>query len=463
MTLRLLFVRVSSSTSVTALLALAAVGCDGSAQPPTDPPEQTCPSIDGAGTRHARDVTTDEVWRAEDGPHHVDASVVVRDGATLRIEPCAELRFAAGASLDVGAHHAGERARLVAVGEAARPIRMLRASADPWSSLAVFAPSSATLAHVTIDGAGSDAFREHASVWIAGDGAAPSEGQLELDELTVTGSAGHGVVAIDAGGFVAGSRALVVHGAGAEQPGSHPVVVGQHALASLPDGDLTGNARDEVWVREDLANGYVGLQHDVRMPKLSVPYRIGSEDGEPMRIGSNAPSGFATLTIDPGVELRFHPGVALRVLATGELGPRGAIRALGTPDAPVVFTSASDAPSPGDWPGLYFEAPVSDSNELAHVEIAFAGGYCSCSLVSCSPVETYDAAIVIDGEAPARGFLRDALVRDSAGHGVLRSWLDAADVDFLESNRFERVAGCAQTSPMLSEVVCPSDEHACDR
>lgn len=95
--------------------------------------------------------------------------------------------------------------------------------------------------------------------------------------------------------------------------------------------------------------------------------------------------------------------------------------------------------------------------------IAFAGGYCSCSLASCSPVGSYDAAIVFDGAAPARAFMRDTTIRDSAGHGIVRSWLDRAGVDFAATNRFERVAGCAQTTPMLSDVVCPDAAFDCRR
>jgi hypothetical protein len=214
-------------------------------------------------------------------------------------------------------------------------------------------------------------------------------------------------------------------------------------------------------VREDLANGYSGLQSDVRVRRLSVPYRVGTEDGEPLRVGSSALTGFATLTLDPGVELRFHPGVALRVITARGERALGAIRALGTAEAPVRLTSARATPQPGDWPGIYFESPIAPQNELAHVEIAWAGGYCSCSLVSCSPVRAYEGAVVFDGAAPPWPFVHDSLIRDSAGHGFVRSWLDRDDMGFVATNRFERVAGCAQTAPMRSGVTCPRPADAC--
>jgi hypothetical protein len=434
------------------VLSLALAAC--AAEDP--PPSAVCPTPAGAGVVHSGDVTEDETWRAEDGPHRVEGSVVVRDGATLTIEPCVEVEFGPDAALDVGASDSGEVARLVARGEPERPIRLSRSADAPWSSLAIFAPSTADLANLELEGAGSDPFREHAALLVVGSGVAPNEGHLHADAVTVRSSAGVGVLLQRAATFEEGSRELVV-----EESASFPLVVGQHSLGSLPSGDLVGNAVDEVLVREDLANGFVGLQHDTTMRKLSVPYRIGTENGEPLRVGSSSLEGFATLTIEPGVELRFRPGVMLRVLASPEAA-LGAIRALGEPGSPVVFTSASATPSPGDWAGLYFEAPVASENDLRHTVVEYAGGYCSCALSSCSPVSFSEAAIVVDGGAPPAAFLRDSTIRHSAGHGVVRSWLDHPEVDFLASNTFDGVAGCAQTAPVLTDVVCPSVDYRCD-
>ncbi|MFV8751820.1 hypothetical protein ACNOYE_14845 [Nannocystaceae bacterium ST9] len=56
----------------------------------------------------------------------------------------------------------------------------------------------------------------------------------------------------------------------------------------------------------------------------------------------------ATLTIDPGTTIKGLPGSALVVEKDGTL------EANGTADAPVVMTSNSDTPVPGDWGGLVF-------------------------------------------------------------------------------------------------------------
>jgi hypothetical protein len=74
----------------------------------------------------------------------------------------------------------------------------------------------------------------------------------------------------------------------------------------------------------------------------------------------------ATLTLEPGAKLRFKTGTGLRVR-------HGRIVAKGTPDAPVVLTSASKTPSKGDWKGIVFEKDASSGTVFEHAVIEYAG------------------------------------------------------------------------------------------
>jgi hypothetical protein len=72
----------------------------------------------------------------------------------------------------------------------------------------------------------------------------------------------------------------------------------------------------------------------------------------------------ATLTLDPGVEVRAEGNIGLYV--------RGALLAAGTPGEPIVFTSRKADPSAGDWngichnPAFFISRPCSpDSARLA--------------------------------------------------------------------------------------------------
>lgn len=92
-----------------------------------------------------------------------------------------------------------------------------------------------------------------------------------------------------------------------------------------------------------------------------------------------------TLTIEPGVEVRFEPGTFLRV--------EGELVALGIETAPIRFTSNAPAPATGAWQGIVLGNTAVDAvidpgvpgdpegewrylegSTLQHVEIAYGGG-----------------------------------------------------------------------------------------
>ncbi|WP_172684080.1 fibronectin type III domain-containing protein, partial [Desulfosarcina cetonica] len=79
--------------------------------------------------------------------------------------------------------------------------------------------------------------------------------------------------------------------------------------------------------------------------------------------GSNGNT--ATLTIEPGVEVRFESGTGLYI------GYRyysrcyhGALSAQGTSVEPILFTSNADVPAPGDWRGIVFQDDTTDELTL---------------------------------------------------------------------------------------------------
>ena len=75
----------------------------------------------------------------------------------------------------------------------------------------------------------------------------------------------------------------------------------------------------------------------------------------------------ATLTIEPGVEIRFGPGSSLTI---GNLG-NGTLMAKGAPTQPILFTGTTK--SPGAWNGVHFSSLSKNSN-LDYCIIEYAGG-----------------------------------------------------------------------------------------
>lgn len=168
-----------------------------------------------------------------------------------------------------------------------------------------------------------------------------------------------------------------------------------------------------------------------------------------------------TLTIEPGVIMKFEPKTAFFVqLFTTELPSTAVVRAKGTAEKPIVFTSASATPKAGDWRGLWFGGIPAAANVLDHVRIEYAGYDCSASLVTCSAnVERYDGAVIFSMPPPS-AFITNSVVKEISGHAVTEGFTGSL-VSFRPTNTFEGVTGCVQTMPSLPGE-CPDPRPMCD-
>lgn len=440
-----------------ALLSFLA-GCRGAEQLPSQPElEPACPAFTGP-TVHDADVTSDATWTAAGSPHLVSVDVDVVDGATLRIEPCAEVRFAAGAHLRIAYPATPNRGTLIATGTAQRPITFKADGASPWASLYVHAPGQARLSFVTFEGGGSEGFEDNATIFVKGGEEA--EGLLFVDHVTVRNSVGTGIRFDGAAGFADGSQALTITGAGGSK-NPYPLTVSEHALGTIPTGTFTGNRVDEILIDPVYTRtAGEGIVKDLTIRDRGVPYHVGRWMGDHLTIGGREGT-LTTVTIEAGVVLKFEPQTALKVQHfTSDRPSTAALRALGTAQKPVIFSSAAPQPAAGDWRGLWFGGVPGNTNQLEHVRIEYAGADCSCSLVTCSTISEYEGAIIFTAQPP-RPFITDSTFKDIAGHGVTQGF-DGTLVDFKSSNTFVNVSGCQQTRPRDVDTSCPNPRPVCD-
>lgn len=422
---------------------------------PTTGGEPSCPTPTAGPTMHNGELGMNEVWTADAGPHIVTRFVTVPDGATLTIEPCAEVRMQADAALVFGHSSGMVVTTLKAEGEAERPIRFVRDGAEPWSALVAYNPAQLLLSHVTLEGGGSDEFLGGASLVLRGTSETPTKKLARVDHVTIRGSVGHGVLLEWAAGFLSGSTQLVVTESG-NQAFPYPVSLGEHALDSLPDGDYTGNLIDEIYLDEEGANSSSGLQENSTMHNRGVPYHFGEFQGARLRIGGPA-QALTTLTIEPGVTIKFTPGTALEIEhSTSDVEPAtGALVAVGTPDQPIVFTSAAPNPAPGDWIGLWYGSVPAAHNQLEHARVEYAGGECSCVGFTCTDAD--EGSVLFVHGVPASAFIKNTTIAHSANHGVSRGW-QGGGPDFSVSNTFEDIAGCNQTVTRDENNLCPDGD-----
>jgi len=84
----------------------------------------------------------------------------------------------------------------------------------------------------------------------------------------------------------------------------------------------------------------------------------------------------ATLEIRPGTRVRFsHIDNNGDGIGESELYAQGRFIALGTPEEPIIFTSAAKYPAPGDWGALNMMVSENGENQLANclVEYGYRG------------------------------------------------------------------------------------------
>lgn len=430
-----------------ALLAASVSACLVDPGNPDSGTTPSCPAATGSGTTHSGFITANETWAASGNPHLVTADVRVNAGVRLTIEPCAEVRLSGGAHLSV-------EGTAIAEGTAQKPIRIEAAQASaPFGAIQVWAPGTLSLAYATVKGGGSDTTNSYGAIEARGDQLLPAQKVLKVNNVAVAGAVQYGVSLRAGAAFTDDSAGLTISGSG-----KAPVRALPRLLTNLPSGTYTGNALDAIVVETE-SYGDVSLE-DVTIKDRGVPYHLG---GDFSLGGFNVGWGTAPvrLTIEPGVVLKFkkQQGAGLHVDRGSQATPaNGTLVAVGTAAKPIVFTSQAAAPAAGDWAGLTFGKQPQAANQLAYVEIRYAGGPSGANSFHCQPGGGFstdeDAAIAIYGQPPS-AFVTNSTFADSAGAGVNLAY-SGSPVDFLPTNTFTNLADCKVTTPRQSGGACPA-------
>jgi hypothetical protein len=415
-----------------------------------------CPEPTGDPMERGGFIEADETWGP--GVHYVSSEVAVRPGVTLTIEPCAVVRLAPNRSIAVHDQAVG----IIAVGTPTRPILFERADASQaWGSLNVFAPATIRLEHAILRGGGTTEANPRQADYVGATLVGRNQKPQPLDTLLVRhvaidGSNGLGVM-LDSTGFIEGSTSLTVTGSGL-----NPVYLGAAYATNLPTGTYTGNGDNQFLLQSAGPVVYDSAEPilwDATIPARGLPYLVGIEGTHPsIEVGDGREeSPGATLTIEPGVELRFQgrDRTSTQLLvrgkpAGGQWVPQGALIAHGTAAEPIIFTSSEPDPQPGDWQGLYFKNAVDPATSISNVRIAFAGGESTstglCVSTQGAPNNDADCSVVLFLDVPpTEQFIRNSVIENGQACGIYRGWTGDA-LDFTATNTFSNLTGCDQSN-----------------
>jgi hypothetical protein len=325
------------------------------------------------------------------------------------------LPFAFGAELVAGKNGPGG----LHIGAAGGATVTLRPRASDWAGLYFFAeavPSSIDNAVLENCGNYNEAGYGQACVVFLGNfyGTAPAP---VLKNVTIRGAVDVGVSSVGGGCFGAGSTNITITGTHGSI--GSPLSFYGSSPDCIPPGTYTGNANDAIWVYDP------EILRSQTWRNMGVPYVLHGGIG----VGNNLNP---TLTLEPGVTIRFPPG---GILSIGELAP-GTLHAVGTPAQPITFTSQYD--NPGTWMGVTIGEFADSSTVFEHVVVDY-GGADDGHIASAFRI-TKDLGPII----------RNTLTRRSGGCGITRLSGSPWTTDFTNAtlgNSFVDNVGSPQCGP----------------
>lgn len=486
-----------SYTCLASLLLATSVlaGCESSSTPPAssptpavdggsptaDPADPTpdeiaargsCPAATGAGTKHEGTITTDQTWKAADGPHNVTFGLDIR--ATVTIEPCALVRVAKGVRIAVGS--STEAGSLVAHGtsqliDGARDVRPVNFDAlEPasrWGQIVVLAKGTLDLSIAALQngGGGGEANNDRGALVVTGLAGGTNDGEplrsTTLDRVLIEKSASYGLNLEGWGALTEASDKLWIRGSGStELPSAIRIEPG--IAGTLPKTIVaTGNVKDEI-----LMNTFKTFTRSDTLVNRGLPYRM---KGALFLQGNKDSATPVKLSIEPGVTLAFEKDFGSGIYIGWSNTNQGILEAVGTAEAPIVFTSANATKAPGDWMSLYFRSTPKTGSRISHARIEYAGGESATSGFGCGPGAN-DAAVLIHGtgsdrSGPASVFIDHTTFENIGGTTVIVSgWIDAAGPNFTGDNTFGNVVpSCKVSKPRRSGSgdVCDGGRTTC--
>jgi len=425
----------------------------------------SCPALaaSAVGVEHAGQINASETWTAADSPHRVTSDLTIYGSVT--VDKCATVIVSPGAIIDVGTdtvagtlHARGNYAAASgSQAEVIEPVIFTSTQASTyWGGIVVGSAGTAQFDMTVLVRGGDINAVNNAAATLSARG--PNDGTLSTpitpNLLLIVQSGGFGVAMQTGAGFAAPTTAvggLIVLGSGTQAiPATwnqdylpqYPLVMSPPGLATIPTSVLRGTVASDLTYSDTLT----ALDQILVLPNRTVKVdEAFHARGVPYLLQESfdmQPPGTATLTIDPGVEIRVHSNSAhsVRISLGDSVTPSLVqLNAAGTATAPITFTSDAAAPAAGDWVGLVLNGQPMSGNMLSNASIRYAGGDSTTSSYGCGPGDN-DSAILILGWRPDNAFLQNVTIADSLGSGIVCGWRSNVDgPDLKTGNTFTNI------------------------
>jgi parallel beta-helix repeat protein len=319
-------------------------------------------------------ITSNVIW--ETGTYIIKGSLTISGGGHLTIPAGTTIKFESGGKIVVTEANSG----LTASGSADFPIKFTsvsnNASNGDWDyiNFTSTATGNSELSYCIIEYGGGYATSYGGTLWVEG-------AKISVDNCTFKNSGAHGVVCEDDGYFNSFTNNTLMNN-------------------TLYDIHIDGNYAHTIGTGNNIEgqgiymNGDVIEQANATWLLQTAPYTI---DGS-MHVNA---SGGASLTIEAGNTIQFTDGSDIRI---GGAGNFGTLKAQGTAELPITFTSSSIQKDYGQWDYIEFETGATSNSILEHCIVEAAGGYAD-----------YVGAIHIEDSYVS---IKNTEIRKSATYGI---------------------------------------------
>jgi parallel beta-helix repeat protein len=355
-------------------------------------------------------ISTSGTWKSLGLTYIVTASINVYSASNpapvLTIEPGVVMKFNQNTGLYIGyVYNGAYPGALYAVGTTSAPILFTSNQATPtagyWSGIVFYdgtVDASTTLSYVTVEYGG------YAPAGYIASNLNINNASPTITNSTIRNSTGYGIylnvssptiqsnVITNNGtyGIYDPSGLAVISGNTITGSGSYPARMGITQTGNVNTYGTNGSNAVEV----------VGYQvaQNLTMKNNGVPYIMTSSISV-----YGTTTTLATLTIEPGVIMKFNSSIGLTIGSGSNLG---ALNAVGTSSAPILFTSNQATPTPGYWPGINFNSGTVSTNTILNFVTVEYGG---------SGTNYYNANVIMNAPISA---IQNSTIRNSAGSGI---------------------------------------------
>jgi flagellar hook assembly protein FlgD len=408
-------------------------------------------------------INANRTWKASAVPYLVNGSVMVESGSApiLTIEAGNTVRFAASSQIAVNHNNRGG---LQVNGTSSAPVLFTSHAATPaagaWWGLyfgGMSSPPASSVSYATIEWGGySNASRGGITIYTGAPafdhvtvrnsafaGVAVHGGSPSFTDSTITANNGPGINGINAANYTLNGVAFTDNSGLAVTAYPTSTFTGMTGLSASGNG--TG--RDGIEIRQGT------IVANTTWPASAIPYIITGT------LDVNA-SAAPVLTIAAGNTIRFNASAQISVNHFN----KGAIHAVGTPSAPILFTS-NTASAQGSWLGLWvggISSPPQSTIAYATIENGGSTQYSRGAVTINAGTPVFDnvtfrnhqfSGVVINNNAGAQ--ITNSTITDNGGPGINAVGSGTPTLTVTDT-AITNNSGYAVTLPVTATLTSPS-------